>query len=91
MSDLVRATFVLRRAASIGLIHQPTLPENMETLPSTNHFDAISGTWDCDPVKRARALAIAEGTTVSIVMRSVPWPKPSVSGKFAMSGNTPFS
>jgi SAM-dependent methyltransferase len=61
MSDLVRAMFVLRRAASIGLIHQPTLPENMETLPSTNHFDAISGTWDCDPVKRARALAIAEG------------------------------
>jgi len=39
----------------------PILPENMETLPSTNHFDASARTWDCDPVKQARALAVAEG------------------------------
>ena len=39
----------------------PILPEHMETLPSTNHFDASARTWDCDPVKQARALAVAEG------------------------------
>ncbi|SBT09194.1 Methyltransferase type 12 [Candidatus Accumulibacter aalborgensis] len=33
----------------------------MTTLPSTHHFDSRATTWDADPDKHSRALAVAEG------------------------------
>lgn len=32
----------------------------MTDTPSANHFDVHAATWDADPVKQARALAVAE-------------------------------
>ena len=33
----------------------------MPTMPSTTHFDDNAKTWDSDPIKVARAFAVAEG------------------------------
>jgi SAM-dependent methyltransferase len=42
----------------------------MTTSPSINHFDASAKTWDADPDKRSRALAVAEGIRSQVPLSS---------------------
>ena len=41
-------------------------PDNMDTVNSAGDFDARARTWDDDPMKTARALAVAEAIRTRI-------------------------